>query len=80
LLFHEGPSRILVSTAQPEGVFAEARKNSIEAIEIGVTLKARALVRNRTETYFDCMIEELKQVWSDGLVHLLHTPVLVANV
>ncbi|MGA8593581.1 MAG: phosphoribosylformylglycinamidine synthase subunit PurL [Bryobacteraceae bacterium] len=80
LLFHEGPSRILVSTAQPEVVRAEARKNSVEAIEIGVTLKARVIVRNRTETYFDSAIKELKQVWSNGLIHLLHTPVLVANV
>jgi phosphoribosylformylglycinamidine synthase len=80
LLFHEAPSRILVSTGQPERVFAEARKNSVEAIEIGVTLKSRIVFSNRTETYFDSMIEDLKQIWSNGLIHLLHAPVLVANV
>jgi phosphoribosylformylglycinamidine synthase len=79
LLFHEGPSRILVSTSQPEAVLAEARKNSVEAVEIGVTLKARVVVRNRTETYFDSMIEDLKLVWSESLNHLLHSPVLVAD-
>jgi phosphoribosylformylglycinamidine synthase len=79
LLFHEGPSRILVSTSQPEAVLAEARKNSVKAVEIGVTLKARVVVRNRTETYFDSMIEDLKLVWSESLNHLLHSPVLVAD-
>jgi phosphoribosylformylglycinamidine synthase len=74
LLFHEGPSRILLSTDRPEAVLAEARKNSVEAIEIGVTLKSRVIVRNRTEIYLDSAVNELKKVWSEGLVHLLHTP------
>jgi phosphoribosylformylglycinamidine synthase len=73
LLFHEGPSRILLSTDRPEAVLAEARKNSVEAIEIGVTLKSRVIVRNRTEIYLDSAVNELKKVWSEGLVHLLHT-------
>jgi phosphoribosylformylglycinamidine synthase len=77
LLFHEGPSRILLSTDRPEAVLAEARKNSIEAIEIGVTLKSRVIVRNRTEIYLDSAVNELKKVWSESLVHLLHTPVPV---
>ena len=34
LLFHEGPSRIIVSTGNPEAVLAAARKNSIEAIVV----------------------------------------------
>jgi phosphoribosylformylglycinamidine synthase len=74
LLFHEGPSRILLSTDRPEAVLAEARKNSVEAIEIGVTLKSRVIVRNRTEIYLDSAVNELKKVWSEGLVDLLHTP------
>jgi phosphoribosylformylglycinamidine synthase len=80
LLFHEGPSRVLISTPDAHRVLKEAAKNSVQAIEIGVTLKSRVVVSNRTETYFDFMIDELKQVWSEGLVHLLHTPVLVADV
>ena len=77
LLFHEGPSRVLVSTSQPEAVLAMARKNSVEAVDIGVTLKSRVLVRNRTETYLASSIEELKSVWSSGLTHLLHLPTTV---
>src|SRR6185437_4628220 len=43
LLFHEGPSRILVSTGDPQKVFSAARKNRIEAVEIGVTLESRVV-------------------------------------
>jgi len=49
-LFHEAPSRILVSSANPEAVHAAARKNAVPVVEIGATLKARLVIRNRTET------------------------------
>jgi phosphoribosylformylglycinamidine synthase subunit PurL len=78
LLFHEGPSRVLVSTGNPEAVLDLARKNSVEAVQIGVTLKSRVVVRNRTETFFDLRIEDLKQVWENSLYHLLHAPAAVA--
>jgi phosphoribosylformylglycinamidine synthase len=78
LLFHEGPSRVLVSTANAGAVLDLARKNSIEAVEIGVTLKSRVIVRNGTETYFDLRIEDLKQVWENSLTHLLHSSAAVA--
>ena len=39
LLFHEGPSRILISTAQPDDVMKIAAKYKVEAAEIGVTMK-----------------------------------------
>jgi phosphoribosylformylglycinamidine synthase II len=78
LLFHEGPSRLLVSTGDPSAVLNLAGKNSIEAVEIGVTLKSRVIVRNRTETYFDFSVEELKQVWETSLTHLLHSSAAVA--
>ncbi len=80
LLFHEAPSRILVSTSQPEAVLEQARKNSVEALEIGVTLKTRLVVRNRTDTYFDIPVDALKPVWADSLEHLLQTSVSVAHV
>jgi phosphoribosylformylglycinamidine synthase subunit PurL len=78
LLFHEGPSRVLVSSGNPQAVLDLARKNSVEAVQIGVTLKSRVVVRNRTETFFDLRIEDLKQVWETSLNHLLHAPAAVA--
>src|SRR6185437_8083712 len=78
LLFHEGPSRVLVSSENPQAVLDLARKNSVEAVQIGVTLKSRVVVCNRTETFFDLRIEDLKQVWENSLNHLLHAPAAVA--
>jgi hypothetical protein len=58
-------------------VFEAARKNSVEAVRIGATLKSRMSVGNRTETLLDCSVQELKDVWENSLEHLLHTSVSV---
>ena len=77
LLFHEGPSRILVSTRQPERVTAAANKNHVEAMTIGVTLESRVAVANRGETLIDISVNELQESWTSALELLLHNPVLV---
>jgi phosphoribosylformylglycinamidine synthase len=77
LLFHEGPSRILISTLHPEAVRATAARYSVEAVQIGVTLESRVIVRHNKKTLIDNSIQELERVWSEALVHLLHNPVLV---
>jgi phosphoribosylformylglycinamidine synthase len=77
LLFHEGPSRILVSALNPERVFAVARKNNVQAVAIGVTLVSRLVVRNQNETLIDAGVSELYDLWRHSLEHLLQTPVLV---
>ncbi|MEO7653244.1 MAG: AIR synthase related protein, partial [Bryobacteraceae bacterium] len=41
ILFHEGPSRVLISTAAPEKVQAIAAKHGVEAPVIGVTIPGR---------------------------------------
>jgi phosphoribosylformylglycinamidine synthase len=77
LLFHEGPSRILVSTADMERVLRVARENGVHAIEIGATLKARVTISNRNEVLIDDRVDELKGLWSGALEHLLHNSVAV---
>ena len=77
LLFHEGPSRILVSTADPERVLAAARKNNIEALQIGVTLESRVAIRNQQQMLLDGRIDEFCKAWDQALEHLLQNPVLV---
>ncbi|MBV8896767.1 MAG: phosphoribosylformylglycinamidine synthase subunit PurL [Acidobacteriaceae bacterium] len=79
LLFHEGPSCILVSTANPQKVFEVARIQNVQAVEIGVTLESRVIVRNRGQLLIDADIAELKDSWANALQHLLHDPVLVPN-
>jgi phosphoribosylformylglycinamidine synthase subunit PurL len=78
LLFHEGPSRILISTAIPDTVFASAKRNSIEAVTIGVTLSESLIIRSENTILIHCPVKELKNTWSGALEHhLLHDPVLV---
>ena len=77
LLFHEGPSRILVATDTPENVLALARRNSVPAAEIGVTIGTRLTVRNENEILIDSAVTDLKGPWAHALEHLLHSPVLV---
>jgi phosphoribosylformylglycinamidine synthase len=77
LLFHEGPSRILVSTATPDRVFASAKRNGVEALDIGVTLESRVVIRNKNEILIDSRVAELKNLWETSLEHLLHNPVMV---
>jgi phosphoribosylformylglycinamidine synthase subunit PurL len=77
LLFHEGPSRILVATATPERVFASAKRNGVEALAIGATLEAKVVIRNKNEILIDSRVAELKNLWKTSLEHLLHNPVLV---
>jgi phosphoribosylformylglycinamidine synthase len=77
LLFHEGPSRVLVSTGDPQKVFSVARKNRIDAVKIGVTLESRVIIRNRKQLLIDSRVDELKDIWTHGLEELLQNPVLV---
>jgi phosphoribosylformylglycinamidine synthase len=77
LLFHEGPSRIVLSTMQPEEIHALAEKNGVKSMTIGVTLEGRLTVRNRNQVLIDARVSELKKLWDTGLVNLLHDPVLV---
>jgi phosphoribosylformylglycinamidine synthase len=77
LLFHEGPSRVLISTAVPDQIFAVAEKNRVKAMTIGVTLENRLLIRGRSGILVDVRVDELKKLWQTGLLNLFHHPVLV---
>jgi phosphoribosylformylglycinamidine synthase len=72
VLFHEGPSRILIATSQSENVLEIARKNSVEALRIGVTMKERLRIDCGSETLLDCDLTELRQPWETSLERLLH--------
>lgn len=77
LLFHEGPSRVLVSTAFPDRVLAAAQEDNVNAVKIGVTLEARVIVRHHGQVLIDSRVDELFQNWDRALEHLLQNPVLV---
>jgi phosphoribosylformylglycinamidine synthase len=73
-LFHEGPSRIIVSTSDPKRVRQIAVSHGVECMEMGVTIKGRYQVSNRGAMLIDCSLSDLKQPWESSLERLLHQP------
>jgi phosphoribosylformylglycinamidine synthase len=67
LLFHEGPSRVLVSTENPDEVIRIAAANGVEAVVIGETSEGRLRIRNRGEALVDCEIAGLRAAWAGAL-------------
>ena len=67
-LFHEAPSRILISTANVHQVRAIADEFHVELMEIGTTLAGKLVIADR----IDASIDELRQPWSTSLERMLH--------
>ena len=72
LLFHEGPSRILLSTADADRIHRIARENDVECVTIGVTMKARLQIDNLPLTLVDHELNDLRNTWENGLERHLH--------
>jgi phosphoribosylformylglycinamidine synthase subunit PurL len=70
-LFHEGPSRILVSTPVPAEIERIARKHNVEALRIGVTMKESLRIENDSVTWIDCPVQQLREVWEHALENQL---------
>jgi phosphoribosylformylglycinamidine synthase II len=67
LLFHEGPSRILISTADPKRVGAIAKKFEVEAPVVGVTIEKGIEIRQRNVTLGSWEIAALKSAYDGAL-------------
>jgi phosphoribosylformylglycinamidine synthase subunit PurL len=72
-LFHEGPSRVLVSTAVPEMVEKIALEHDVDAIRIGVTMKERLRINHNDVTVVDCAIGRLREARENSLEQQLST-------
>ena len=66
-LFHEGPSRILISTAAPEVIERIARDHGVDALRIGVTMKEKLRIDHNSVTLVDCAIARLRTAQDDAL-------------
>ena len=73
-LFHENPSRIIISTSEPERVQKIALEHGVGCAKIGVTMKERLRIGCGSETLLDCALSELKQPWEISLERTLHQP------
>ena len=72
-LFHEGPSRVLISTSEPGRVQEIADAHGVDAAQIGVTIKDRLQIINRGTMLIDGEVQALKRAWEDALEHMLHS-------
>ena len=72
LLFHEGPSRILISTEDVAGVQRIAAAHGVEAPPIGVTIGEWVEVSNRNSSLLRCSVSRLRELRETSLGRLLH--------
>ena len=81
-LFHEGPSRVLLSTADQEAVQEIVKKHGVICLNIGVTMKERLWVDNERfrlgsgtvtekEVWIDQPVAKLREVWETALENQL---------
>jgi len=71
LLFHEGPSRVLISTAEPERVAEIAARHGVDALRAGVTIRERIVIRNRGSELVQARIESLRNIFETALENKL---------
>jgi phosphoribosylformylglycinamidine synthase len=71
-LFHEGPSRILISTTEPGQARMLALAYGVDAIEIGVTIPDRLQITNHGTTLIDSEVQTLRRAWENALERMLH--------
>jgi phosphoribosylformylglycinamidine synthase len=67
LLFHEGPSRVLVSTGSPEAVKEIARRHGIQVVRIGRTVDQKLRIARRGRGLVDCKLSDLRERWERAL-------------
>jgi phosphoribosylformylglycinamidine synthase len=67
LMFHEAPSRILVSTTNPKRIAEIAKKHEIEAPVIGTTIEKGIEIRQRSITLGSWEIGALRQAYESSL-------------
>jgi phosphoribosylformylglycinamidine synthase II len=72
LAFHEAPSRILISTANPRRALTIAAMHGVEAPVVGVTIEKGIEIRQRSITLGSWEIAALKQAYDQALESNLH--------
>jgi len=72
-LFGEAPSRILLSTLNPDRVHEIALRYDVACPRIGVTMKGRLQVGDGSSMWIDIATTDLKQSFENALPKLLHT-------
>jgi phosphoribosylformylglycinamidine synthase len=71
-LFHEGPSRVLVSTASPEAVEKICASKNVDCVRLGVTMKEQLRIDDISKTLIDVPVQRLREVWDNALEGMLN--------
>jgi phosphoribosylformylglycinamidine synthase len=71
LLFHEGPSRILISTASPDAVAEIAARHGVDAPRIGLTMKLGLAIGNHGAVLVSATLDSLTATYEDSLANQL---------
>ncbi len=66
-LFHEGPSRVIVSTAVPDAIMEIADKHNVACLRLGDTMKGRLRVDCNSATVLDVAVDEIREIWEHAL-------------
>jgi phosphoribosylformylglycinamidine synthase len=72
LLFHEGPSRILISTSDAGAAARIAAAHGVPAPQIGVTLEGEIRISRRGQMLLAGQVRALKDAWDGALEKALH--------
>jgi phosphoribosylformylglycinamidine synthase len=67
LLFHEGPSRIVISTKNPDAIQEIASRHEVDSLVIGETTKDTLTISAMGGTVIDCNLADLKHHWEQAL-------------
>jgi phosphoribosylformylglycinamidine synthase len=67
LLFHEGPSRVLLSTTVPEQVAALAARHHVEALVVGVTIETEVVIAQKGRLLGRWEIKDLQAAFEEAL-------------
>jgi phosphoribosylformylglycinamidine synthase len=70
-LFGESPSRILLTTSDPEEIQQIASQHGVKTPVIGVTIKGRLQIGSKERMLIDVATADLKKVFEDALPRLL---------
>ena len=72
-LFGEAPSRILLSSKEPERIREIALRYNVDCPSIGATMKGRLQIGDGPEMWINVSTSDLKQVFETSLPELLHS-------
>jgi phosphoribosylformylglycinamidine synthase len=71
LLYHEGPSRVLISTGNPERVAEITARHGVEAPRVGGTIKEEIVIRNKGRELVRARTERLRAIFEQALENKL---------